>query len=125
MGLDMESWVEDKEGNFLFDMYWRKAYGVHTYMVEQIQDDDDDGKRYVVSYDKVLDLHHRCAAVLADNTLADELLPSNCSLNYGLGIYVDNDEYYLHSLVETLDYLKKIIATVTSGKEVTVYYESC
>ena len=125
MGLDMESRVVDKAGNCLFDMYWRKAYGIHTYMVDHIQAGNDDGKVHVLPYDKVLDLHHRCAAVLADNTLADELLPSHCSLNYGLGIYVDNDEYYLHSLVETLDYLKKIIATVTSGKEVTVYYESC
>jgi len=80
-------------------MYWRKANQIHKWFVDNVQDGVDDCGTYYVSKEQLEELVDKCKKVLADNSLADELLPSESGFFFGGTEY---DEFYFKDLEETV-----------------------
>lgn len=104
MGLDMN--LYDKNGTEI--MYWRKANQIRGWLESHdiIQYDDDCVKR-LVTLQNLKDLIEDCKSVLADHSLAEELMPCSQGFFFGSDEY---DEYYFEDLQETVDKLEPIIA---------------
>lgn len=86
--------------------YWRKANAIHAWFVENVQDGKDDCGSYYVSFDKLEQLADVCGRVLADRSLAADLLPSQSGFFFGTTEY---DEWYFDSLIYTVTRIKAII----------------
>jgi len=95
--------------------YWRKANQIHKWMVENVQNDEDDCKEYYVSDDKLEELLSLCKQVKANHTLAKKLLPTQDGFFFGDTEY---GEYYFQDIDDTI----KIIEDIFSEKEENGYY---
>lgn len=80
-------------------MKWRKSNQVHRWFVDNIQKGDDNCKRYYVSLEKLAELVDLCKQVLANNALAEELLPTQQGFFFGSDEY---DEMYFLDLQDTV-----------------------
>lgn len=98
MGLDMYL-VKRKDTEVA---YWRKANAIHNWMVQNVQFGEDDCRDYWVSKEKLEQLLDVCNRVLADNSLAPKLLPTQSGFFFGS---TDYDEWYF----EDVEYTKKMI----------------
>ena len=72
-------------------MYWRKANQIHKWFVDNVQDGNDDCGYYNFDKDLLDDLYSDCKKVLLDNSLTNELLPTQEGFFFGS---YDYDEYY-------------------------------
>jgi hypothetical protein len=95
--------------------YWRKANAIHRWMVESVQNDEDDCKEYYVSDDKLEELLSVCKQVKANPILAPELLPTQEGFFFG---GTDYEECYWNDIDCTI----KIIEDIFSEKEENGYY---
>ena len=86
--------------------YWRKQNQIHRWFVENIQNGTDDCGEYYVSKDALESLLELCEKVKADNTLADELLPSASGFFFGGTEY---DEWYFNGIDNTIEILKEAL----------------
>jgi hypothetical protein len=86
--------------------YWRKQNQIHRWFVENIQNGTDDCGEYYVSKAHLETLLELCEKVKADNTLADELLPSASGFFFGGTEY---DEWYFNGIDNTIDILKEAL----------------
>ena len=107
-------------------MYWRKANAIHNWFVENVQDGQDDCRKYWVDIDKLIELRKTIKKVLQNHKLADELLPTSAGFFFG---ETDYDSYYYESLEETEKELFQIIKdykrlTDKQRADVNFYYES-
>ena len=87
--------------------YWRKVNQIHNWFDSQIENGIDNCKEYFYSFDKLIELREACKQVLANNELAEELLPTCEGFFFG---ETDYDEYYfdeLNNTVQTIDELEK------------------
>jgi len=100
-------------------MYWRKANAIHSWFVDNVQDGNDDCKSYYVSKEKLQELFNLCKRVLADRSLASELLPTQSGFFFGGTEY---DEYYFEELKNTKKALNKILSR--KDKHFEYYYSS-
>ena len=80
-------------------MKWRKSNQVHRWFVENVQKGDDDCKRYYVTLEKLAELVDLCKQVLANNALAETLLPTQQGFFFGSDEY---DEMYFLDLQDTV-----------------------
>lgn len=87
--------------------YWRKANAIHNWFVQNVQDGDDDCKRYFVNREELEKLKGLCQQVLADNSLAEELLPPTSGFFFGS---TEIDEYYIDDLQKTVAIIDKALA---------------
>ena len=103
MGLDMYLYNKDNEQI----MYWRKANQIRGWLVKHniIQDDDDCVDR-LVTVQNLKDLIEDCNKVLADHSLAEELLPPSSGFFFGS---VDMNEWYFDDLKQTVEKLQPIV----------------
>lgn len=85
--------------------YWRKANQIHYWFVKNVQDGEDDCKSYEVSGEELLELVEICKKVLADHSLAGELLPPYEGFFFGNYTY---DDYYFYNLESTIEQLKDV-----------------
>lgn len=83
--------------------YWRKANAIHKWFVDNVQHWEDDCGDYRVTTEHLMTLSNTIDRVLADNTLAPELLPPTAGFFYWTTEY---DDYYFY----TLRYTKEVIA---------------
>ena len=93
---------QDSFGGISIDFpmgYWRKSNQIHNWFVEFVGDGVDDCQKMFVSRDVLTDLKTRCEQVLADHSLAEELLPTGAGFFFGSTEY---DEYYFVDLKETI-----------------------
>ena len=107
-------------------MYWRKANAIHNWFVQNVQDGNDDCKKYWVSIDHLKELRKTIKKVLKNHKKASELLPSSAGFFFGS---TDYDSYYFDCLKETEERLTEIIKeynklTEVVRMDVNFYYES-
>lgn len=79
--------------------YWRKANAIHGWFVDNVQSGEDDCKKYHVDRDQLEELRDLCNKVLADRTLAPDLLPSRSGFFFG---NTDYDDSYFDDLEHTV-----------------------
>ena len=102
-----------KNGGFTFKEvtaevgYWRKANAIHNWFVENIQEGNDDCKAYFVGREELGKLHELCQQVLADRSLAAELLPPTDGFFFGS---TDLDEGYFDDLRSTIKIVDRVLA---------------
>jgi Asp-tRNA(Asn)/Glu-tRNA(Gln) amidotransferase B subunit len=63
--------------------YWRKANQIHNWLVQNVQEGEDDCGEYDVHEEQLEELLELCKKVLANNELAKELLPSQSGFFFG------------------------------------------
>lgn len=87
--------------------YWRKANAIHNWFVKNIQNGKDDCGKYYVSRESLEELKNLCQRVLADNKLAQELLPPTSGFFFGS---TEPDEYYFTDLRSTIEIIDRALA---------------
>lgn len=92
-----EQFIENEYDEF---MYWRKANYIHNWMVQNIQDGEDDCTEYHLTWESTMKLMEDIATVLANRHLAEEILPTTSGFFFGSEGY---DEHYYQELERTLD----------------------
>lgn len=114
MGLDM--YLNDVQGNDLG--YWRKANAIHGWIVRTLADGVDKCQKIKVTRHNLAELRKLCLMVLADRTLARELLPPTDGFFFGS---YEIDELYEQDLRETVSIIDNAL---NSKKRVFIYQAS-
>ena len=91
---------------------WRKANAIHQWFVDNVQDGDDDQRDYYVSIDDLQRLRDVVNRVLANRSLARELLPTQGGFFFGS---LDYDQYYFNDLKYTKEICELAINEDTDG----------
>lgn len=99
--------------------YWRKANAIHGWFVQEVQEGEDDCKEYYVSREKLEELKNLCEQVLANRSLAAELLPSTSGFFFGGTEY---DDCYFSDLELTVEIVNDTL--LLSEKDWNFYYQS-
>ena len=86
--------------------YWRKANQVHAWFVREVQGGEDQCEPHYVEQGQLAELVSLCRQVLADHSLARELLPAQSGFFFG---GTDYDEYYFGDLEETVRMLEPLL----------------
>ena len=87
--------------------YWRKANQIHNWFVRNVQGGNDDCGRYYVGEDQLRELLDLVEQVLADHSLAEDLLPNTAGFLFGSQDY---DDYYFQDLEHTRTVLNEVLA---------------
>ena len=98
--------------------YWRKANQIHAWFVREIQGGEDNCGDYYVSQDKLIELLALCKHALENKD--PSLLPPQAGFFFG---NTDIDEWYWHSLNDTISQLERIFALAEVDK-LSFYYSS-
>lgn len=106
--------------------YWRKANAIHGWFVENCQQGVDECQTSdAINPEQLAHLVHLCKRVVADPSLADELLPPSRGPLFGS---YDIDEWYLNDLKETVEQIEKVLRVfIEAGlpaKGATIHYQS-
>lgn len=101
--------------------YWRKANAIHGWFVKHVQDGKDECQDSYVSLKQLQELKDICEKVLADISLAPELLPATKGFFFGA---YDYDEWYTSDLRNTADKLDKILKNPDAKKWAIQYHAS-
>jgi hypothetical protein len=91
--------------------YWRKANAIHKWFVDNVADGVDDCKPFEFEYTKLEDLLKSIKAVLDDNKLAPEILPTQSGFFFGTE---DFDEWYFDTLKATHEDLTELYQRLDS-----------
>lgn len=89
--------------------YWRKVNSVHQWFVDNCQNGIDDCRKSYVSRQDLIKLRDICQAILADHSLAEELLPTQSGFFFGS---TEFDEYYFSDLKDTVTQLNNVLVNV-------------
>jgi hypothetical protein len=100
--------IESKKVKYIIEEagYWRKQNQIHRWFVENVQQGVDNCGDYYVDRNQLETLLELCQKVKADNSLADELLPSASGFFFGGTEY---DEWYFNGIDNTIDILKEAL----------------
>lgn len=103
-------------------MYWRKANQIQNWFVEVCQGGiDDNGGFHPVGVNHLMDLQERIDKVLANRSLAMNILPTTSGFFFGS---TDYNEWYLYDLRETKKFLRKVLKQSTSKNWSFIYHSS-
>lgn len=80
--------------------YWRKENAIHKWFVDNVQDGEDNCAEYFVGREQLEELKELCEKVLADHSLAGELLPTQEGFFFGS---TEFDEWYFTGLRDTVE----------------------
>jgi hypothetical protein len=98
--------------------YWRKANAIHQWFVDNCAGDEGDHcQRMYVSREQIDELYDIVCRIVADHSLAEELLPTQAGFFFGTTEY---GEYYFEDLQTT----KKILEDVISCNQGSIYYQA-
>jgi hypothetical protein len=97
---------------------WRKSNQIHAYFVDNCQGGEDDCRESYVDREKVEELLDLCKKVLADHSLAEELLPAQSGFFFGS---TDYNEWYFSDLEDTVSILENCL---TMDESWSFYYQS-
>ena len=86
--------------------YWRKSNQVHQWFVDKFADGEDDCRKMFVNRESLEELKELCLQVLADHSLAEELLPSQSGFFFGSTEY---DEWYFKDLTRTVEIIDRCL----------------
>ena len=101
--------------------YWRKANAIHQWFVDNCQDGIDECQKSDVEVDDLKKLYQCVCDVLANKTLAEELLPTSSGFFFGSYEY---DEYYYEDLSDTKSYLGTILEIDWAELGYDLYYHA-
>ena len=87
--------------------YWRKDNQIHNWFVENVQGGEDNCEEFHVNREQLLELRDVCRKVVADNSLAEKLLPPQGGFFFGS---TDIDEWYLQGVEQTITILDRILS---------------
>lgn len=139
--------IQSVEEEFLT---WRKANHIHAWFVKNVQDGEDDCKRYYVSFDRLLDLKDKCKDTIklldkCDKIKARELVGIRDGKDYFIDIEVFDvkdeelilkptsgfffgstliDQYYYDETKRTYLKLKEIEKLKDQESDISFYYQS-
>lgn len=82
--------------------YWRKAYHLHLWFVENVQEGEDDCGRYEVSREQLAELLDIVRQISEDPHKASELLPNESHLEY--------DDWFFETIEDTKPILERVMA---------------
>lgn len=102
-------------------MQWRKANAIHKWFVDNVQDGEDDCKRYFVDKSKFMELKSIVDSVLSTPSTAENLLPTTIGFFFGSQEY---DEYYFNDLKDTQQLLNKLFSDETVFDNYDFYYQA-
>lgn len=104
-------------------MYWRKANAIHKWFVDTLQDGVDECQETYVDPKDLYSLRDICRQVLADNSLAETMLPAQSGFFFGV---TDYDEWYFKDVEDTLKFLDELLDKFEKGylKGWDFYYQS-
>lgn len=86
--------------------YWRKANAIHGWIVNNCAEGVDECQRIHIGRDKAEELVSLCKAVIADPSLANDLMPPSAGFFFGS---YEIDEWYLSDLKRTVDIFEKAL----------------
>ncbi len=86
--------------------YWRKANQIHKWFVDNVQEGNDDCGDHHVSRDQLVELKELCEKILANKTLAEQLLPTQSGFFFGGTEY---DDYYFEDLTLTIQIIDRAL----------------
>lgn len=101
-------------------LYWRKANAIHNWIVENVQDGEDDCGSYHISRDNLGELADTCAEVIKNPNSAEDVMPVTSGFFFGSTEY---DEYYFEEIERTRTSLMAILSNPHFDK-CEFYYES-
>jgi hypothetical protein len=85
---------------------WRKQNAIHNWFVEVCQGGEDDCRPAFVSREQLEALRDTCREVIADPTLASDLLPTSNGFFFGS---TDYSEWYMEGLTYTADTIDRLL----------------
>lgn len=92
--------------------YWRKANQIHGWIVNNLADGVDECQRIYIPRDKAEELVSLCKQVIADPSLAMDLLPPHGGFFFGT---YEVDEWYLNDLARTIEIFEKALKSDVDG----------
>lgn len=101
--------------------YWRKASQIHGWMVDHVQNGQDDCGRYYVPSGSLTRLLDLCRQVSKDHKSANALLPVREGFFFGSYEY---DEYYFEQIEDTITILSKVVGDAKYINAEFYYYSS-
>ena len=99
--------------------YWRKAYVIHDWFVENVQDGEDDYEVHAVSKEQLEELRTICKDILSGKTRPEDTLPDYHGLTPN---YQEYGEDYMYALQTTVEILDKLFAQ-TNWETQTIFYQ--
>lgn len=122
MGLDMFLYKRKNGTKTLEEVaYWRKANQIRNWIVQNTEyEADADCEEYLLNKETLENLVSDCKAVIAENTLADELLPTKSGFFFGSTEY---DDWYFEDLKSTVKQVEKVLKETDWDNEDIYYYE--
>ena len=119
MGLDMNVYATNGENLTQEDLYeedglwadlnswyWRKANAVHKWMVENVQDGEDNCGVYEIDINQLRELKDIVEKIIANPSKAPDLLPTASGFFFGSQEY---DEWYMEDMHLTLKNLNEML----------------
>jgi hypothetical protein len=100
-------------------LYWRKANAIHNWFVKNVQDGEDDCKKYYVPFKKLIELRDTLKEILENKDKVEELLPTIHGFFFGTYNY---DEYYFNEIARTEMELTKLIDDLLKNHLYESYY---
>ena len=97
---------------------WRKANAIHHWIVENVQEGEDDCKEYLFERENMEELLKICKVVDKNHLLAPKLLPTQTGFFFGSEEY---DEYYFQDITDTIKILEEALKEEGNGD---FYYQS-
>lgn len=89
------------------EIYWRKANAIHNWFVNNIQEGEDDCRCYELEKEQLIELRNTCKKVLKNDSLKEELLPTQEGFFFGGTEY---DEFYYNDLKETVKEINRLLS---------------
>jgi hypothetical protein len=111
------SYIEEEVG------YWRKSNQIHNWFVQNVQNGIDNCGTYFVGKEQLEELLQLCKQILANNQLAEELLPSASGFFFGSTEY---DEWYFNDLTHTVQIIESLLSEQNERGYIDgdIYYHS-
>jgi hypothetical protein len=104
--------------------YWRKANAIHNWFVANVQGGVDECQKAYVNACDLEELLEVINTILADRTLAPELLPSTPGFFFGS---LEYDEWYWEDIEKTKEVLEKLLNDTdftNDNWDVSFYYQA-
>jgi len=99
--------------------YLRKANQIHKWLVDNIQDGEDECQKSYFPEEKIKELKKVCERIILDHKLSETLLPTGKGFFFG---NTDYDEYYFDDLKEMISICDNCLKVQKQGW--TSYYHS-
>jgi len=96
-------------------IYWRKSNHIHAWFVKNVQEGKDECQPHDVAHSQLRELLDVCKKVMADHSLAPQLLPVQSGFFFGSTEYED---WYF----KDLEYTVERIEAVLKGFKEDVWY---